>query len=153
MFYFLEDLSPPDLGVIVFDELEKARSHILIEQALRYFTDSATVRHRASLILPEPLFVHSELTTGVQIADLIAYVVSWAFRLPAMTTPALSEMESFSRKVAGLRYRAVRARDGNPNFVIWSFAYVTDLRTRMERGYVEQQKRQCDARAPRSLRP
>lgn len=109
LFYFLEDLSPPDFGVIVFDELEKARSHILIEQARRYFTDSATGRHRASLILPEPLFIHSELTTGVQIADLIAYVVSWAFRLPAMTKPARSEMESLSRKVASLRYRAVRS--------------------------------------------
>lgn len=137
LFYFLEDLSPSDFGVIVFDELEKARSHLLIDQARRYFRDSATGRRRASLILPEPLFVHSELTTGVQIADLIAYVVSWSFRLPAMTKPARSEMEPFARQVAGLRYRAVRERHGNPNFVIWSFAYITDLRTRMERGYVE----------------
>ncbi len=25
----------------------------------------------------EPFFVHSDLTTGVQVADLIAYYISW----------------------------------------------------------------------------
>jgi hypothetical protein len=49
------------------DELEKSKSHILIGQAHRYFKDTHTGRHRSSRIIPEPFFVHSDLTTGIQI--------------------------------------------------------------------------------------
>ena len=137
-FYFLEDESiragTPQRGVIVFDELEKSRSHILIDQAHRYFTQTATGRSRANLIIPEPFFVHSDLTTGVQIADLLAYCISWGFRIPnQMRKPARHELEPYSRQIADMRYRAVREMYGNPNYNIWSIAYITDLRTSAER--------------------
>jgi hypothetical protein len=106
-FYFLEDQRPVEHGIIVFDELEKSKSHVLIDQAHKYFKDSATGRHRASLIVPEPFFVHSELTTGVQIADLIAYVVSWGFRLTQMAKPARDSVY----QNCGLRPREVRLLD------------------------------------------
>jgi hypothetical protein len=131
-FYFLEDLQAPEQGIIVFDELDKSKSHLLIEQAHRYFKGTATGKHRAKLIVPEPFFVHSDLTTGVQIADLIAYIVSWGFRTPNMTKPARPELESYAKQISGLRYRAVRERKGNPDFGIWSFSHITDLRTRSE---------------------
>ena len=69
-FYFLEDNAADEQGVVVFDELEKSQSHLLIDQMHRYFEETAVGRHRASRIIPEPFFVHSDLTTGVQIADL-----------------------------------------------------------------------------------
>ena len=90
-------------------------------------------RHRASRIIPEPFFVHSDLTTGVQIADLLAYVISWGFRMPHMTKPAREELAPFAKQIARLRYRAVRERFGNPEFEIWSFAHIADLRTQAER--------------------
>ncbi len=90
-------------------------------------------QHRATRIISEPFFVHSDLTTGVQIADLVAYVVSWGFRTPQMTKPARAELAGFAKQIAGLRYRAVRERLGNPRFVIWSFARISDLRTQSER--------------------
>jgi len=137
-FYFLEDSQDREHGIIVFDELERSQSHLLIEQTHRYFKDSATGRHRASLIVPEPFFVHSDLTTGVQIADLIAYCVSWGFRTPQMTRPSRAELHPFAQQIRRLRYRAVRARQGRPDFAIWSFAHITDLRTRLERDLEEQ---------------
>ena len=76
-FYFLEDNAADEQGIVVFDELEKSKSHLLIDQMHRYFEETAVGRHRASRIIPEPFFVHSDLTTGVQIADLLAYVISW----------------------------------------------------------------------------
>lgn len=133
-FYFLEDQKPQEHGIIVFDELDKAKSHLLIEQAHRYFKETATGRHRSSLIVPEPFFVHSDLTTGIQIADLIAYCVSWGFRrLSQMTKPARLELVPFCDQIANLRYRAIRERQGNPNFEIWSFTHINDLRTQNER--------------------
>lgn len=109
----------------------------VIDQAHRYFKDSATGRHRASLIVPEPFFVHSDLTTGVQIADLIAYIVSWGFRTPPMTKPAREELAGYAQQVSRLRRRWVREVNGNPGFVIWSFAHIPDLRTRIERALTE----------------
>ena len=132
-FYFLEDSSADEQGIVVFDELEKSKSHLLIDQMHRYFEETAVGRHRASRIIPEPFFVHSDLTTGVQIADLLAYVISWGFRMTRMTKPAREELAPFADQVAGLRYRAVRERLGNPEFEIWSFARITDLRTLAER--------------------
>jgi hypothetical protein len=136
-FYYLEDRANdnyPEHGVIVFDELDKAKSHLLINQTHVYFKETATGRHRSSLILPEPLFVHSELTTGIQLADLVAYTVSWAFRIRnIMTKPARPELAPFAAQVARLRYRTYRERYDNPRCEIWSFAHIDDLRTQRER--------------------
>ena len=128
-FYFLEDNSSREQGIIVFDELEKSKSHLLIDQTHRYFSETAIGCHRSRSIVPEPFFVHSDLTTGVR----IAYVISWGFRTAQMTKPARAELGGYARQVAGLRYRTTRHRLGNPDFEIWSFAHITDLRTRSER--------------------
>lgn len=103
-FYFLEDYASESgfsqQGILVFDELEKSQSHILIDQAQRYFKDTAIGRQRASLVIPEPFFVHSELTTGVQIADLVAYCISWGFRLPIMRKACTSGIGSLWSSVS-----------------------------------------------------
>jgi hypothetical protein len=133
-FYFLEDTDREALGLVVFDELERIQSHLLIEQMNRYFQATWKGRTRASQIIPEPFFVHSELTTGVQIADLVAYILSWGFRLPGMMEPARAELKGLVDRVCQLRHRAIRERMGNPQFVIWSFALINDLRAREEAG-------------------
>jgi hypothetical protein len=133
-FYFLEDLGPDAFGVAVFDELEKVQSHLLVNQMDSYFKRTVRGRQRAGRILPEPFFVHSELTTGVQIADLVAYILSWAWRLPVMDKPVRAELAGYVAQVSQLRYRAVREVEGNPQFSIWSFAFITDLRSQLERG-------------------
>jgi hypothetical protein len=129
-FYFLEDINPSVSGIVVFDELEKSKSHLLVGQMDRYFKHSAKGRQRSGQILPEPFFVHSDLTTGIQIADLIAYIVSWGFRTNDMSEPAREELSGLVDQVCRIRYRATREVEDNPNFLIWSFAVITDLRTR-----------------------
>src|ERR1035438_2176633 len=98
-----------------------------------YFKRTTRGRQRAGRILPEPLFVHSDLTTGVQIADLIAYILSWGLRFGSMTKPKRAELDGYVSQVCQLRYRAVREMDGNPQFAIWSFVFITDLRSQSER--------------------
>ena len=71
----------PSLARAALDDGARANARmLLIDQMHRYFEETALGRHRASRIIPEPFFVHSDLTTGVQIADLLAYVISWRFR-------------------------------------------------------------------------
>jgi len=129
-FYFLEDGNPSLCGAVVFDELEKSQSHILVDQMSQYFRRTTNGRARAGQIIPEPFFVHSDLTTGIQIADLIIYTLSWGFRVKEMVIPARDELSPFVEQICGLRYRAVREMNDNPKFLIWSIAVINDLRAR-----------------------
>lgn len=131
-FYFLEDVSADESGIVVFDELEKSSSHILLDQMHRYFRETATGRYRSSRIIPEPFFVHSDLTTGVQLADIAAYIISWGIRVHNMTRPFREELQECGRLILNLRYSSTREIGGNPVFRIWSFAVIDDLRARIE---------------------
>ena len=133
-YYFLEDADPGSSGIVVFDELDKAQSHLLLSQMDRYFKRTRNGRQRAGRIIPEPFFVHSDLTTGVQIADLVAYLVSWGFRIPPMVETRREELTPLVDRVCQLRHRAIRERGDNPNFAIWSFAVISDLRAREPEG-------------------
>ncbi len=131
-YYFLEEQSGPPQGLLIFDELEKSRSRILLDQIGRYFQHTAKGRIRASRILPEPFFVHSDLTSLVQIADLIAYLIVWGIRFSKrMNRPARQELEQFADAVMALRYKvqdsSVTGWQGmSPP--IWSFVFIDDLR-------------------------
>jgi hypothetical protein len=113
-FYFLEDTGADALGLVVFDELERVQSHILVEQMNRYFQDTWTGRTRSARVIPEPFFVHSELTTGVQLADLIAYLLSWGFRTPRMNEAARQELRPIVDRACQLRHRAIREKKRQP---------------------------------------
>lgn len=124
-FYFLEDkkVEAPS-GLIVFDETEKTQSHRLIQQIENYFKKTYKGRSRSTLLIPEPLFVHSDLTTGVQIADIIAYVISWSCRFNGMTKPAREELNEFVELIMPLRNRTTREINQIPDHDIWSITYV-----------------------------
>lgn len=44
------------MGLIVFDELEKTQSKILLGQMSRYFGETRTGYRRSARIVPEPFF-------------------------------------------------------------------------------------------------
>lgn len=131
-FYFLEDRGAETLGLVVFDELERTQCHLLLDQMSRYFQNTASGRRRAARVIPEPFFVHSELTTAVQIADLVAYIVAWGVRVGEMARAPREELAGLAAAVCGLRHRTTREMAGRP-FHIWSFALIDDLRPRDER--------------------
>jgi len=131
-FVFLRDISPVAQGIVVFDELEKTQSHILISQMAEYFLGTATGRLRSSRVLPEPLFVHSDQTTLIQVADLTVYVVSWAVRIKSMAAPTRNELSPLARAVCSLRYRTVADTDDG-KYALRSFAFLDDLRPRSEK--------------------
>ncbi|MDO8588977.1 MAG: DUF3800 domain-containing protein [Armatimonadota bacterium] len=128
-FYFLEDVGPENMGIVVFDELEKSRSHLLLGQMDRYFKLSAKGRQRAGQVIPEPFFVHSDLTTGVQLADLAAYILSWGYRdTRKMRKPARSELAPFVSQVCGMRFRVSRAVGSEQKSKpVWSFVLIPAL--------------------------
>jgi hypothetical protein len=123
-YYFLNALPDDPMGYLVFDELDKAQSHVLLGQVSNYFIRTRKGRVRARLIIPEPFFVHSDLTTLVQLADIVAYVISWGLRLNGMVLPARPELVLLADRVRRIRY--CRKTEGGET--IWGFKHIPDLR-------------------------
>ena len=134
-YYFLEGQHPYHQGIIVFDELERSQSHILVDQMAHYFLQTARGKMRASRIIPEPMFVHSDLSSLVQVADIVAYVISWAVRTnEAMSKPVREELVPFARLVSALRHQTQqRPRDRRHAIRVSSFKFIEDLRPLGER--------------------
>ena len=107
-------------------------SPALLDQMHRYFLHTGRGLQRSRLVVPEPFFVHSELTTGVQLADLVAYVIAWAVRLTGQEEPRRSEMAELARLTLDLRYDTVRDLPRRPRFRIYGIARINDLRPIVE---------------------
>lgn len=133
-FYFLETLPPRERGLVVFDELEKTQAHILLQQMAAYFLGTQTGRHRSSRIVPEPFFVHSDLTTGVFLADLVAYIIGWGWRLNRMTQPSRAELRPYSQKLHDMQYHGDKPKDsGEGVWQLHGIVYIDDLRGQFDR--------------------
>lgn len=110
-YYFLEDRSDKHQGIIIFDENDKSRSQEMLLQFDQYFKATIKGRERANLIIPEPIFVHSDLTTGVQVADIIAYVVSWAYRYRELDKPLRGELLPYLDIIKRFQFKTLRQDD------------------------------------------
>lgn len=129
-FYFVDSKSQEHSGIIVFDELDKSASHILLGQMQAYYRDSRTGQDRSERLVPEPFFVHSDLTIGIQVADLVAYILSWghSFNRGTMVPKPRPELAPFVKLVESLR---IDSRvNGNRSEGVY---VVYDLRSRSEK--------------------
>jgi hypothetical protein len=123
-FLYLDEKPEQEHGIVVFDELERSQSHILINQMAEYFQKTQKGRLRSSRVLPEPMFVHSDLTSLIQVADLLVYIISWGVRIPPkMDLPARLELVELAEAAC---------YDGDI-FERWSFVVIDDLRPRSEK--------------------
>ena len=113
-------------GIVVFDELDKSRSQLLVNQMEGYFLKTYNGQQRSKTIVPEPLFVHSDLTTMIQVADLAAYIIAWGVRLNGMREPARPELQDLAECVLRLRYHQ-KTPSGHDK---WGFKVINDLRAR-----------------------
>jgi len=133
-FYLLEGMSPSERGLVVFDELDKAQSHLLLNQMASYFLGTEPGRYRSSRIVPEPFFVHSELTSGIFLADLVAYILGWGWRLGSMHQPCREELRPYADKLHAMQFRGNRpSADGSEVREIYGITYIDDLRGRFDR--------------------
>lgn len=127
-FYFLEDCGSSQ-GAVVFDELERSQAHILIGQMEEYFLGTARGRQRSRLVIPEPFFVHSDMTSLIQVADLIAYLIAWGLRIPGqLEAPGREELAPFAEQVWDMEFRTRRRLQGQKRATIFGFKLIKDLR-------------------------
>lgn len=131
-FYYLEDRSKNEMGLIVFDELEKAQSRILLGQLTAYFSESTKGYQRSARILPEPFFVHSDLTSLIQLADIVGYCLNWGWRSSEMNQPVRQEMVHFGDLAGSLQYHGSRYDPLlKAEAPINGIFYIDDLRSRV----------------------
>lgn len=145
IYYFLEQHEPTERGLLVMDEMDRVEARQLMSQMSAYFQSTAFGRARCRRIVPQPLFVPSDLTTGVQIADLVAYVLNWNVRLPGMTAPARRELDPLGDQLRAAQ-RQYRVR--GLGYPASSFVYLKDLRTRSEKD-LESREVRVGAASPR----
>jgi hypothetical protein len=127
-FYFVDSKDKEHMGIIVFDELDKSASHILLGQMQAYYRDFQTGRDRAERLVPEPFFVHSDLTIGIQMADLVAYILSWGHtfdRKGSLMPRPRAELAPYVEQVMSLRIDSrVNGQKSEGVYVVY------DLRTK-----------------------
>jgi len=127
-FYFLEALPHRERGLAVFDELENSKSHGLLQQMAAYFLGTQTGQYRSSRIVPEPFFVHSDLTTGVFLADLTAYILGWGWRLHRMSQPVRTELQPFAARLHDMQFHGEKPKpDGSGIWQLHGITYIDDL--------------------------
>jgi hypothetical protein len=140
-FYYLEDRSAEEMGLLVFDERDRDLCRRLAGQMSEYFVTTYHGLVRSSRIVPEPFFVHSDLTTAVQVADLAAYSLNWGLRLNRMDHPIRGEMQHFGALAFDLRYVGQRpAENASQVRPMYGIFYVDDLRPKAQRTNEKRQR-------------
>jgi len=105
-FWFLE--ANQEHGLLVMDQTDKTEDRRFLNRIRDYFEKSQNGRRRAKWIVPTPLFVDSELSAGVQAADICIYCVNWGFRRYEWEFSGPSRLDiqqQFGRRCAALQYQ------------------------------------------------
>ena len=122
-FYFVE--SQQEMGLLVMDGSEKKADRKLVRRLEQYFTQTVPGRQRTQWIVPVPVFVESDMTYGVQVADSCIYCVNWGWRLPEMTGPTRPEIEPFVWLLEKVVWHGEGSREGK-GFKTYGTVYVPD---------------------------
>ncbi len=105
----------------IFRSLENSvDSEVIVD----YFNKTTKGRIRSRLIVPEPVLVRGYMDTIIQVTSIIAYSISWGFRLPNMSKPIRSDIAELADITKRLRFMYL-AENGQKD---WSFKYINDLR-------------------------
>ena len=125
-FYFLE--RQQEHGLLVMDQTEKQHDGRFVRRLYNYYTRTDPGRSRAHWIVPVPLFVDSELSLGIQAADLCLYCVNWGFRRAerGFSGPVRMDIrERYAGRMGKLQFSGDGYRDGK-TFLTHGIVYVPD---------------------------
>lgn len=124
-FYFLE--KPREHGLLVMDQTEKQNDKRFVKRLHNYFTKTDNGRLRTHWIVPSPLFVDSEMSPGVQAADLCLYCVNWGFRRWKwnFTGPQRDEIhEKFGGMLDQLQFKGIGYNSNGESYRTYGIFYV-----------------------------
>jgi len=133
-FYMLEEKQ--EHGLLVMDEVEKREDQRFVHCLERYFTLTDKGRFRASLVVPSPFFVSSDMSYAIQAADTCIYAINWGCRLLRMDKPVRQEInEKFDQWLRKLSYKGKLPDEAD--HPVYGMVYISDHIPRAN------EKRQC----------
>jgi len=94
-------------GILVYDDVSKEMNRSLAMKHAYLLQSGTSSGRRLSHIIEMPMFVRSELSNGIQLADLVSYNIYRAFKFEDFSYP-------WFRKIAGHVWRAPGASTGLP---------------------------------------
>ncbi len=69
------------------------------------------------------------MTSLIQVADLIAYLIAWGLRIPGqLEAPGREELAPFAEQVWDMEFRTRRRLQGQKRATIFGFKLIKDLR-------------------------
>lgn len=125
-YYFLE--SRDELGLLIMDESDKTEDRRFVRRMQDYFTRTQTGRLRADRIIPAPLFVASDMSVGVQAADIALYCINWGFRYASWNINGTERPEiqnMFQSLLSSVQFHGRGDRNGSV-FETWGIFFVPD---------------------------
>lgn len=125
-YWFLE--TKQENGLMVMDQTEKQNDRRYLGRLYDYYTKTQKGRSRSKWIVPSPIFVDSELSPGVQAADLCLYCVNWGFRREAWQFKGARRDDihnGFAGYCGDLQFRGT-AVDNGKNHSIFGIVFVPD---------------------------
>jgi len=115
-------------GVLVMDESDKSQDRGFVGRLHDYFTRTQVGRDRTEWIVPSPFFVASDMSVGVQAADLVLYCINWGVRLPVWGFEGRVRNEiaqEFKPRLLDLQFRGTGSRAGE-SFQSFGMFYLSD---------------------------
>ncbi len=125
-FYFLE--YKKEHGLFVMDQTEKQQDKRFVKRLQDYYTRTKFGRQRTQWIVPAPLFVDSEMSVGVQAADLCLYCINWGYRWASWNLRGPSRQDiarMFGGRLHNLQFVGDGYQDGRV-FKTYGIFYVPD---------------------------
>lgn len=127
-FYFLEEQNAQ--GLLIMDRAEDTMDRRLTRNMRNYFVNTVNGRERAQRILPTPFFVPSDITSLVQVADVVIYCINWGYRLPSrgMDKPTRPDIETrYAADIRQLLWHGRRQTSDGALFETYSIQFVPNL--------------------------
>ena len=112
-FYFLE--YKRENGLFVMDQTEKRQDKRFVKRLQDYYAKTRIGRQRTQWIVPVPLFVDSEMSVGVQAADLCLFCINWGYRLQSWNFKGPQRQEianKFGGRLNALQFKGDGYQDG-----------------------------------------
>lgn len=101
-------------GLLIMDQCEKEYDKKFKRQLTNYFSKTISGQQHANWIVPEPLFIESDINYLIQVADVCIYIINTGYRRSqGMNAPARSEIqERYENKIARLQYKGYKTIKG-----------------------------------------
>jgi hypothetical protein len=121
-------------GLMIMDEIGRSRCKKSLSVISGYFARTEHGKEWADVIVPEPFYVRSELTTMIHIADIVAYIINWGYRTGPINEPAREEMLPFGKYIREMTVTTETTDGEGKTWRMWSIHFIQDLRPSGARG-------------------